>query len=101
RAALSLRGGDSVWLDLSADYAKDDAGLTVGQATNGLTNLLGVPLYAVPSPLPEYNFQTRTTPGLPNETRMEAWGTSARATWDVSDSLTLKSITAYRELHTD
>lgn len=101
RAALSLRGGDNFWLDLSADYSHDDAGLNVGQPLNTLTNLLGVPLLVLPATAPEYNFQTRTTPGLPNETRLEHWGTSARVTWDLSDTLTFKSITAYRELRTD
>src|SRR5690606_25758692 len=45
--------------------------------------------------------RTRTTPGLPNETRLESWGTALRVAWDLSDTLTLKSITSYRELFTD
>src|SRR5690606_29663512 len=35
------------------------------------------------------------------ETRLETWGTALRATWDLSDALSLKSITAYRGLNTD
>ena len=101
RAALAWDPAANLRVDLTADYSKDDAGLTVGQATNSLTYLAGGVVYPVPSPLPEYNFQTRTTPGLPNETRLETWGVSARVDWSLSDALTLKSITSYRELRTD
>ena len=53
------------------------------------------------TPAAKYDVKTRTTPGLPNETRLETWGTALRMTWDLSDALTLKSITSYRELNTD
>jgi iron complex outermembrane receptor protein len=101
RASLAWDPVENFRIDLNADYARDDAGLSVGQAQNSLTNLLGAPAYAVPNPVPEYNFETRTTPGLPNETRLETWGSALRMTWDLSDRLELKSITAYRELATD
>jgi iron complex outermembrane receptor protein len=101
RAALAWDPASNLRIDLTADYSKDDAGLNVGQAQNTLTNLLGAPLIVLPAVAPEYNFRTRTTPGLPNETRLETWGMSARADWSLSDALTLKSITSYRELRTD
>lgn len=101
RASLAWDPASNFRIDLNADYAKDDAGMSVGQAQNSLTNLLGVPAYAVSTPTPKYDFKTRTTPGLPNETRLETWGSALRMTWDLSDRLSLKSITSYRELHTD
>lgn len=101
RAALAWDPASHLRIDLSVDYSKDDAGLTVGQPQGTLTNLVGAPLLVLPATTPEYNFQTRTTPGLPNETRLETWGTALRVAYDVSDSLTLKSITSYRELNTD
>jgi len=101
RGTLAWDPTDAIRIDLTADYSKDDAGLTVGQATNSLTYLTGGVVYPVASPLPEYNFQTRTTPGLPNETRLESSGVSLRAAWDLSDALTLKSISSYRRLETD
>lgn len=101
RASLAWDPTDTFRIDFNLDYSKDDAGLTVGQAQNSLTYLAGGVVYPVASPTPEYNFKTRTTPGLPNETRLETWGTSLRATWDLSDKLALKSITSYRELATD
>jgi len=101
RASLAWDPTSTFRIDLNVDYSKDDAGMTVGQAQNSLTNLLGAPAYSVPTPTPAYDFKTRTTPGLPNETRLETWGSALRMTWDLSDRLTLKSITSYRELSTD
>ncbi|MFJ6025287.1 TonB-dependent receptor [Brevundimonas sp. NPDC092305] len=101
RASLAWDPVSNIRVDLNADYSKDDAGLTVGQAQNTLTNLFGAPRLVLPAVAPEYNFQTRTTPGLPNETRLETWGSALRVAWDLSDNLTLKSITSYRELNTD
>ncbi|MDQ8027156.1 MAG: TonB-dependent receptor [Brevundimonas sp.] len=102
RAALAWDPTSNITVDLSADYSNDDAGMNVGQATNSLTYLGAYAVaYPVPAVLPEYNFQTRTTPGLPNETRLESWGTALRVNWQLSDNLTLKSITSYRELSTD
>lgn len=101
RASLAWDPTATFRVDLNVDYSKDDAGLTVGQATNSLTYLGYGVAYPVATPTPEYDFKTRTTPGLPNETRLETWGTALRMTWDLSDALTLKSITSYRELNTD
>ncbi|WP_341021760.1 TonB-dependent receptor [Brevundimonas diminuta] len=101
RVSLAWDPTSTFRVDLNVDYSKDDAGLTVGQAQNSLTNLLGAPAYSVPTPTPEYGFKTRATPDLPNETRLETWGSALRMTWDLSDRLTLKSITSYRELNTD
>jgi len=101
RASLAWDPAANIRVDLNADYSKDDAGLTVGQATNSLSYLGYGVAYPVATPTPEYDFKTRTTPGLPNETRLETWGSALRMTWDLSDALTLKSITSYRELNTD
>lgn len=54
----------------------------------------------LPATPPEYNFQTRVTPGLPNSTKLQHWGASVAGTYDLNDALTLKSITAYRNLRT-
>jgi iron complex outermembrane receptor protein len=100
RASLAWDPAENIRVDLNADYSRDDAGLTVGQAQNNLTTFLGVTAYTAPSPLPEYNFRTSITPGLPNSTQLESYGTALRVAWDLSDTLTLKSITSYRELAT-
>ncbi|RZJ00340.1 MAG: TonB-dependent receptor [Brevundimonas sp.] len=102
RGALAWDPSEAIQVDLTADYSKDDAGLNVGQAQNNLTYLVGGgTAFVVAQPVPEYNFQTRTTPGLPNSTRLESYGTALRVSWDLADGLSLKSISSYRELHTD
>ncbi|RYF93998.1 MAG: TonB-dependent receptor [Caulobacteraceae bacterium] len=100
RGALAFTPTDAVRVDVSVDYNKDDAALNVGKPLNNLTTLFGGPLLAVPTDAP-YDFTARVTPGLPNSTKLEHWGTSAQVSWDITDALTLKSITAYRELKTD
>jgi len=101
RGQVSWTPTDTLRVDLSADYSRDDAAMTVGQPTSTLTTLFGVPLLVIPNPPADYNFKTRTTPGLPNSTKLKHYGYAANVTWDLSDSLTLKSITAYRNLKTD
>jgi len=101
RASLAWDPMANVRVDVSADYSRDDAGLTVGQATNTLVGSSGQVIATVPSPLPRYDFQTVVDPGLPNETRLESRGLAATVAWDISDAATLKSITAYRRLNTD
>jgi iron complex outermembrane receptor protein len=85
-------------LDFSADIQEEDNALTMGQAQNTLTTIIGVPIIVIPSPPPEFNFQATPTPGLPNSSTMRHWGTSLTANWEVNENLTLRSISAYRDL---
>lgn len=85
-------------IDFSADYAEEDNALTMGQATNTLTTILGAPILVVSDPPPEFDFTAQATPGLPNSSTMEHYGYSLRADWEVNDNLTLRSISAYRNL---
>ncbi|MFN3521747.1 MAG: TonB-dependent receptor [Phenylobacterium sp.] len=101
RAALAWTPSDRLRLDAAADYTRDNSGLTVGQPTSTLTSAFGAVLLPLPATPPEYDFKTTTTPGLPNETRFEHWGAHATFTYDLTDALTLKSITAYRQLSSD
>jgi iron complex outermembrane recepter protein len=98
RLGLAWDAAPNFKLDWSADYSTEDNALVMGQPINTLTTLFGVPLLVLPTTVPEFNFQARPTPGLPNSTKLIHWGTAATATWDLSDTLTLKSITAYRNL---
>ena len=102
RAALAVNPSDAIRIDLAADYSHDDAKLTVGRPVNDLTTLFFAPL-PVDNELGTggYDWEGRTTPGLPNSTKMTHYGFSGTAAFDVTDSLTLKSITAYRHLKTD
>jgi len=88
-------------LDFAVDYAEEDNALTMGQAVSSLTTIIGVPIPAgaVPNPLPEFDFTARATPGLPNSSVMDHGGVSLHADWELSDNITLRSITAYRNLN--
>ena len=88
-------------VDLIFDYAEEDNSLVLGQATNTLTTIFGVPLIVLPATPPEYDFDTTPTPGLPNSTKLTHWGGSLSMSWDVTEALTLRSITAYRDLSND
>lgn len=101
RATLAWDPMSNLRVDLTADYSTDDAGLTVGQNTNTLVGSSGQVIVAVPTPLPGYNFEAEVDPGLPNETRLESRGVALNVGYDISDALSLKSITAYRRLNTD
>ena len=101
RAALAFTPSDRFRVDLTADYAHDDAALNTGAPINELRHLFSntviLPLERSPN---DYNFTVETTPGLPNSTKLTHWGVSGTAAYDVTDALTLKSITAYRKLNT-
>jgi iron complex outermembrane recepter protein len=101
RVTLAFTPSTRTRIDLSADYSRDDASLNVGQPQNSLTFLIGGgTALALPSNPTTYNFETRTTPSLPNSTQPEHWGVSANASFELTDALTLRSITAYRNLET-
>ena len=102
RGMIALTPASNVRIDISADYSRDDAHLNVGQPLNSLTFLVGGAVaLALPTNPTTYDFTGRTTPTLPNSTRLRHYGGSVNASVDVTDALTLRSITAYRELHTD
>ena len=101
RGSLAFTPSSRFRFDLSADYSHDNDALNVGAPINELRHLFSntviLPLAQDPS---DYDFKARTTPGLPNSTKLRHWGVAGTATYDISDGLTLKSITAYRKLHT-
>jgi iron complex outermembrane recepter protein len=99
RVALAWDPSDSLRIDWSADYNKEDNALVLGQPINTLTALFtGAPILVLPAEVPKFDFKATPTPGLPNSTELEHAGTSLNVRWDVSDSLSIKSITAYRQL---
>ncbi len=101
RGAIAFTPSDRLRFDVSADYSHDDAKLNTGAPINAIVHLFTptviVPLERDPD---DYNFTVETTPGLPNSTKLTHWGLSGTAAYDFTDELTLKSITAYRKLHT-
>jgi iron complex outermembrane receptor protein len=100
RAQLAWTPVSNFRLDLAADYTSENPHMTVGQATNTLTNILGAPIYPI-SGQPKWDFKASTSPGLPNREPLHTGGVSAVMTWNVDSALTLKSITAARHLQYD
>jgi iron complex outermembrane recepter protein len=101
RVKLAWDAADNFTVDISADYATEDNAMVLGQATSNVTTILGVPLVAIVPPGPEFNFTARPTPGLPNSTKMTHWGGSVNMNWDINQSVSIKSITAYRKLQNE
>jgi iron complex outermembrane receptor protein len=101
RAQLAITPADNVRIDLTADYSRDNSALNVGRPINNLVSAFGVVL-PVDDPVGsgKYDWTGRVTPGLPNSTRTKHYGFSGTAAIDVTPSVTLKSITAYRNLKT-
>jgi iron complex outermembrane receptor protein len=98
RVALAWNPTANVAVDWSADYDREDNALVMGQPINTLTTLFGVPILVLPVEVPKFDFKATPTPGLPNSNDMTHKGTALTVNWDISDSLSLKSITAYRKL---
>ena len=100
RGALAFTPYSNLRIDLTADYSKDDAALNVGRPLNNLTTFSGGVL-VVDNPATKYDWKGRTTPGLPNSTKLKHYGFSSTIATDITDALTLKVITSYRNLKTD
>jgi iron complex outermembrane recepter protein len=102
RGALAFTPSSAVRVDLTADYSHDNDALNVGRPVNNLVTFSGTTL-VVDDPVGSgpYHWKGRTTPGLPNSTKTRHYGFAGTVAVDVTDALTLKSITAYRRLKTD
>jgi len=101
RAAVALNPTSKVRVDLTADFQKDDAHLNVGRPVNNLVPFSGGPLVVTdPVGSGAYHWKGRTTPGLPNSTKLKHYGFAGTLAVDLTDALTVKSITAYRNLKT-
>jgi iron complex outermembrane receptor protein len=102
RAAIAWTPMSNVRVDLTADYSHDDAKLNVGRPVNNLVQFsLGVLPVTNPVGSGSYDWEGATTPGFPNSTKMTHYGFSGTAAYDITEDLTVKSITAYRRLKTD
>ena len=102
RAVLAFTPSDRIRVDLAADYSHDDSALNVGRPVNNLFQFSGGAL-VVDEPVGSgsYDWEARITPGFPNSTKLTHYGFSGTLAFDITDALTLKSITAYRNLKTD
>ena len=102
RGALAFTPSSNVRIDLTADYSHDDAALNVGRPVNNLVTFSGGILVVTdPVGSGKYKWKGETTPGLPNSTKLTHYGFAGTAAIDLTDALTFKSITAYRNLESD
>src|SRR5262249_967939 len=85
--------------DLSVDYQSEDNALTMGQAQNSLTNILGGTIYVVPNPVANSSFHAQATPGLPNHSDPIHKGAALHLSWDLGNDWTINSITGRRMLN--
>ena len=100
RGTLAFTPSERVRIDLVGDSSKDDARLNLGRPLNNLVSAFGVvlPVTGLTGP---YDFTARASPGLPNSTKLKHRGLAGTIAVDLSDTLTIKSITAHRRLNTD
>jgi iron complex outermembrane receptor protein len=96
RATLGYVGNPDFWFRLSADWMDDKSGIRAAQMlapnTNAVINVRNV------APL-DSRYDVRN--GMPNINNTSMDGASFTAGWNIGDSWTLKSITAFRESDTE
>jgi iron complex outermembrane recepter protein len=102
RATLVAEPTQSSKYVLHFDYTRARPGITLGRHEDELTQLdlfLGE-VVLEPAPAGEFDFRTSTT--IPeNRQDLDHFGVSLTGQWDLSDRMTLKSISAYRDLGYD
>lgn len=100
RGTLAFTPSERVRIDIVGDSSKDDASLNVGRPLNNLVSAFGI-VMPVTGLTGDYDWTGRVTPGLPNSTKLKHRGLAGTIAVDLSDALTVKSITARRWLDTD
>jgi len=88
----------------SADYTQEDVALTLGRAEAPLVSIDIADGSAVPRFVPsndDWDFETSTSLGDRDGQETDHWGVNLTMAYDLSDTLTLKSITAYRDLESN
>jgi len=104
RGILRVQATDRFELILSGDYNRQRNALTLGYATAPLlrTNFtLGAQTLVPAQPYGAYNYQASTSFTGNEGQRLDHWGGSITANVELSDALTLSSITAWRKLQPD
>ncbi len=105
RAILRAKPTDAFELILSGDYTRQRNAPTLGYATAPLlqTSLFpaGVKVLAPAEPYGAYDFKASNSLPAGKGQRLDHWGVSLTANYDLSDVFTLSSITAFRKLRPD
>ncbi len=104
RAILRAQPTERLELLLSGDYTRQRNAVTLGYPTAPIIQTdfaLGARTLVPANPYGEYNYQASTSFRGDEGQRLDHWGTSLTANLELSDALTLTSITAYRKLSPD
>jgi len=103
RLKTSWDASDAVNVEFSADYSREDVALTLGRAEAALTSidLATGAVVRQPAPTGEWNFETRTSLGDADGQQVDHWGTNLTVNWELNNAMTLRSISAYRDLSAD
>lgn len=108
RAILRAQPAEAVEVLISGDYTRQRNALTLGQATAPLVGFnynatfTGLtPFVIAPAAAGEWDYKASTSFTGDKGQRLDHWGVSGTINVDLSDTLQLSSITAYRKLKTD
>jgi len=102
RGIVRATPADNVELILSGDYYRQRNAAALGQATAPLTGLLGFPVIAPAYPYGrEWDYRASTSLAPDQGQRVDHWGVSFTANVELTDAVTLVSITGYRKLSPD
>lgn len=103
RGKLRWEPGEQFNATLALDYTKQDTALTLGQPTADLTStdlLTGQTNVLLPvPPFPKYDFKSRTSFGPGQGQKLTNKGVALHMNWNLDEQWLIKSISAYRKLH--
>lgn len=104
RGILRAKPVDNLEILVSGDYNRQRNALTLGYPTAPLlqTDFVTGPRTLVPAqPYGDYDYRASTSFRGDEGQRLDHWGVSLTANWQLSDAITLSSITAWRKLDPD
>lgn len=98
RASFEFKPTESLYFRLSGDRTDDDSNANHGHREAPVSPLFAAPPFNVPVEcLPVLESKYDTCAGLGDKNEVITQGVSALAEWTVSEQVTLKSISAYRD----
>ncbi|ABD27582.1 TonB-dependent receptor [Novosphingobium aromaticivorans DSM 12444] len=108
RAILRAQPTDTVEVLISGDYTRQRNSLTMGQATAPLIGFdynadfsAVTPFVIAPAATGEWDYKASSSFAGDKGQKLDHWGVSGTINVDLSDTLQLVSISAYRKLKTD
>ncbi len=103
RLKANLDVSDDLNIVFAVDTSSEDVAMTLGRAEAPLiaTDLALGAVVLQPAPTGDWNYQTPTNMDPDKGQKVDNSGVSMTINWDLSDPVTLRSITAYRDLDAD